>query len=268
MRPWLAIAVLCGLSGCGREAGEAARPPAEVTAQTVSYPAGKDTLHGTLHRPAGQGPFPAVLLIHGDFGLTDWVKQQGRRLADRGYVTLAVDLYRGQAAAGAKDVMDAHIMGRGLPEDQVAGDLKAAADYLAGRADVRGEAAGVIGWDLGGGYALDAARNDPRLRAVVVCYGRLTTDPRLLAPLKASVLGLFAGKDEGISPETIDRFRAAMRKAGKRVAGIHIYPDCGHGFMDPSDPAGAGAAAAKAARDAWDRVERFFAAELPSKRGG
>jgi carboxymethylenebutenolidase len=253
---------LCGLLGCARETAQPTAPEAQAGAQTVSYPSGKTTLKGVLHRPAGKGPFPGIILVHGDFGLTDWVKEQGRRLADWGYVTLAVDLYRGRPA---EDLMDAHIMGRGLAEDQVEADLKAAVKYLAGRPDVRGGALGIIGWGLGGGYALDAAIQNPRLRAVVICYGRLTTDANLLAPLKASVLGIFAGKDEGISRATIRRFRTAMHQAGKRLAGVHIYPRCGHGFLDPSDPAAKGAASSRAAAYAWKRIERFLAAELARK---
>src|SRR5437660_9533418 len=69
---------------------EAVPPPEKVV-----YRSNGDTLTGFLYRPAGKEPFPALILVHGDFGLTDWVKAQARRLAERGYVTLAVDLYRG-----------------------------------------------------------------------------------------------------------------------------------------------------------------------------
>src|SRR5262249_52224013 len=123
---------------------------------------------------------------------------------------------------------------------------------------VRPAAVGVLGWDSGGGYALDGALKDSRLRAVVTCYGRLATDPVLLAPLHASVLGIFAEKDEGISGQTIEQFRAAMRKAGKRVAGLHVYDGCEHGFLNPSDKP----QLTPAARDAWDKIEQFLAAEL------
>src|SRR5207244_2629902 len=145
-----------------------------------------------LCRPVGEGPFPAVIIVHGDYGLGEQEKQLVRRLAGQGYVALAVDLYRGTVVT---ELLDAHILDRGLPEAQAFGDLRAAVDYLIGRADVRREAVGVFGWDMGGGYALDAARRDSRLRAVVTCYGRLTTDPALLSGLNASVFGVFAGKD-------------------------------------------------------------------------
>jgi carboxymethylenebutenolidase len=245
------------LVGCARPAaGPAAPAPA---AEDVSYPAGHDTVRAVLHRPAGPGPFPALVVLHGDFGLTDGVREQAERLAALGYVTLAPDLYRGERP---KDLLDAHIMDRGVPEDRVQADLKAAVVYLTGRTDVRKDALGVIGWDSGGGYALDAAIHDPRLKAVVVCYGRLTTDPALLAPLKAPVLGLFAGKDEGITPETIESFRRAMTKAGKRIADLHVYPDCGPGFMNPKPSQNDVPGPPEAVADAWSRVENFLNAEL------
>jgi len=259
MRMLSVLGVVALLSGCSGPSGKSSGPGA-VSEEVVSYPAGKDSLRGLLYRPTGQGPFPAVVVIHGDFGQTKWLKAQARRLAERGHVTLAVDLYRG--ASPPAGVMDAHILDRALPEEQVQGDLKAAVDYLTGRPDVRAERLGVIGWDSGGGYALDAARGDGRLRAVVVCYGRLVTDAKLLAPLKASVLGIFAGKDEGIPPETLQQFRAAMARAGKRVAGLHVCEDCGHGFMDPSDPTGRGPGDADAAEKAWARIESYLAEEL------
>jgi carboxymethylenebutenolidase len=255
MRPLLALTVLVCLAGCmGQPA--VTRPAPGATVETVGYLSRQETVRGLLHRPAGEGPFPALVVVHGDVGLSDGVKEQARRLAEHGYVTLAVDLYHGETPG---DLMDAHILGRALPDDRVLADLKGAVDYLSVRSDVRSGAVGILGWDMGGGYALDAARADPRLRAVVVCYGRLITDPALLAPLNGSVLGVFAGKDEGITPDTIRRFEAAMNQAGKRVAGIHVYPDCDPGFLEPSS---AGTAAAEARADAWTKIDAYLAAEL------
>jgi carboxymethylenebutenolidase len=249
MRTAFPLLILVAL-GCTSSAPST--PP--INGEVVSYPSGADTVTALVHRPVGPGPFPALVLIHGDHGLTDWVKDEARRLAETGYVTLAVDLYRGEVV---KDLLDAHIMDRGLPEEQALGDLKAAVNHLAARPDVRADALGVLGWDMGGGYALDLAVREPRVRAVVTCYGRLTTDPKVLAPLRASVLGVFAGKDEGITAQTRDRFEAAMKSAGKRVAGLHVYPDCGHGFLDPRSEA-----PAAARTDAWRKIEGYLRDEL------
>jgi carboxymethylenebutenolidase len=254
MKSWLCLWPALAILGC--------TPKADVAGtylETIAFPSGKEIVKGVLCRPSEPGTFPAIIVVHGSYGLTEWVKNQAKRLATKGYVTLAVDLYRGEVVT---DLMDAHIMERGLPEDRVFSDLKSAVDYLEERSDVRRDAIGIMGWDMGGGYALDTAIRDPRLRAAVTCYGRLTTDPNDLATLKAPVLGIFAGKDEGIPRETIDRFRSAMLRAGKRVAAIHIYPTCEHGFMAPSNAPGADESAENSVADAWRRIEAFFAAEL------
>jgi carboxymethylenebutenolidase len=247
------------LVGCVRLADKAAPASSSIATRLDDIRASTGVQHTLVANPVGSGPFPALVLIHDDFGRTNWVTKQAERLAGRGYVVLAVDLYHGQALT---DLMDAHIMSRGLPQDQVMADLKAAVDHLSRLSNVRKDAIGILGWGMGGGYALDAALQDSRLRAVATCYGRLTTDPALLAPLQAPVLGIFAGRDEGISPETIEQFRTAMQRAGKRVAGIHVYPECGHGFLNPEDPGLPGKGATEATADAWKKIEDFLAAEL------
>jgi carboxymethylenebutenolidase len=240
------------LAGC-----RAPAPPA-ATLENVDLP-GTDGGRGVLARPAGRGPFPAVLLLHGDYGPNEGVKAQARRLQELGYLVLTPDLYRGEKVG---DLMEAHIMDRGLPQQRVLGDLRASVDLLLDCADVRQGAVGVMGCDMGGGYALDAALADGRLRAVVICYGRLTTDPKALAPLRAGVLGLYAGKDEGNPKETLARFRQAMAKAGKRLAELHVYPDADHGFLNPPPGTKSRRADEEAAANAWQRIEAFLEREL------
>jgi carboxymethylenebutenolidase len=255
MKYLLALLPLCAAVGCSARPAPTNPSPPVPSAETVAYRRDTQTLRGVLCRPTGEGPFPAVVLVHGDFGLTDWEKARAQELAAAGFVALAVDLYHGQTVS---NVLDAHIMDRAMPDEQVQGDLQAAVDYLSGRADVRREAIGIVGWDSGGGYALDAAVHDARLRAVVICYGRVMTEPKSLAPLRAAVLGIFAGQDEGISAETLRQFESAMKKAGKRLAGVEVYPRCKHGFMNPaaSERSSADAAAA------WKKIVAFLAAEL------
>jgi len=69
-----------------------------ATAKDVSYKSGEDTVQAVLYTPQGKGPFPALVVIHEWWGLNDWVKEQASKLADEGYVTIAVDLYRGKVA--------------------------------------------------------------------------------------------------------------------------------------------------------------------------
>jgi carboxymethylenebutenolidase len=215
-----------------------------ATPQEVSYKSGDETVKGVMYTPAGKGPFPALIVIHEWYGLNDWVKLQASQLSDEGYVTLAVDLYRGKVAANGDE---AHELMRGLPEDRAARDLVAAFNYLASQKNVKANKIGSIGWCMGGGYSLAAALNEPKLAATVINYGRLATDPAALQKINAPILGLFGGRDRGIPPDSVKAFEEQMKKLGKKVE-VHIYPDAGHGFENENNKGGYREADTKDAR--------------------
>jgi carboxymethylenebutenolidase len=251
------------LVGCTPVANTGAAPAGlntKITDLKLKTPNGSVAakLISPLSKSGESSLHPGLLLLHEDHGLTDWEVEQGRKLAEGGYIVLAVDLYGGQKV---DSVMDAHIMGRAMPEDAVMATLKAAVDALAALPEVDKSRIGVIGWDLGGGYALDIARRDSRLEACVICYGTVVTDPKLLREVHAAVLGIFAGKDEGIGVETVTAFRKALTAAGTKQE-IKIFPDCPHGFMNPASPEAGGKADPQAAQAAWDAILTFLASEL------
>lgn len=223
--------------------------------KSVSYKSGDETVSGMIYRPAGKGPFPALIVIHEWWGLNDWVKEQASKFADEGYVALAVDLYRGKVA----DNPDlAHELMRGVPEDRAMRDLKAAYDYLVAQPDVKKDRIGSIGWCMGGGYSLDVALAEPHLAADVINYGHLATDTDQLKKIQAPILGLFGGQDRGIPPEDVKKFQQAMEKLGKKIE-VKIYPDAGHAFENPNNKQGYRAAEAT---DAWQRTVAFLAGTL------
>jgi carboxymethylenebutenolidase len=217
---------------------------AAATGKSVTYQSGPDSVKAVLYTPAGKGPFPALVVIHEWWGLNDWVKQQASELADQGYETLAIDLYRGKVA----DNPDlAHELMRGLPEDRVRRDLLAAFNYLAAQKDVDKARIGSIGWCMGGGYSLEMALNEPKLKVAVINYGRLATDPAALKKINASILGIFGGQDRGIPPADVNAFEKQMKSLGKKIE-VKIYPDAGHAFQNPNNKAGYREADAKDAR--------------------
>lgn len=245
------------LAGCSGPTPQAPSPPSE---ESISFPTAAGSGQGRLFRPPPKLTSGArVLVIHGDHGLTDTVLANARRISSVGYLVLAVDLYRGEKV---ETLLDAHIMDRGLPEERVRADLRGAIDYL--QAHPQGtDPVAVVGFDMGGGYALDAAVADPRIRGVVTCYGRVTTDAEVLAPMQASVLGLYAGLDEGNPPETLEAFRKAMAKAGKRLAGLHVLAGASHGFMNPTPEARPTPADEKARALGWRYLEEYLAGLRP-----
>jgi carboxymethylenebutenolidase len=230
----------------------------EVEGKKVKFVSGKVGFQALEFVPPGKdGPFPAVIVVHGDFGLSPWVHRQCSRLAKNGYHVLALDLYRGELP---KNIEEAHILGRGLEDDRVHKQVSLAVDRLAKMTEVRKDAIGVLGWDMGGGYALDAALLDKRLKAAVNCYGRLTTDPKKLVAMEASLLCLVAGKDQGTNKDVVKQFKAALKKAGKE-ANLHVYPNAHHGFMDPDSPYD-DRGDAKTIADAWKRIDEHLAKAL------
>jgi len=223
--------------------------------KSVSYKSGDETVAGTLYAPAGKGPFPALIVIHEWWGLNDWVKEQASKLADEGYVALAVDLYRGKVA----DTPDlAHELMRGVPTDRAARDLRAAFDFLAKQPNVKKDRIGSIGWCMGGGYSLDVALAEPTLAAAVINYGHLATDPAELKKINAPILGSFGGQDRGIAPDDVKKFQQSLDQLGKK-ADIKIYPDAGHAFENPNNQQGY---RADDANDAWQRTVDFLARNL------
>ena len=223
--------------------------------KNVSYKSGDETVQGILYTPAGKGPFPALIVIHEWWGLNDWVKEQGSKLADQGYVTLAVDLYRGKVA---KTPDEAHEIMRGVPEDRAKRDLHAAFEFLASQADVKKDRIGAIGWCMGGGYALDVALQEPTLAADVINYGHLATDTEALKKINAPVLGSFGAQDRGITPDDVHKFEQAMEQLGKKID-VKIYDDAGHAFENPNNKDGYRAADAA---DAWKRTTEFLEGTL------
>src|SRR5947209_17713244 len=130
----------------------------------VSYKSGDETVKGIIYMPTGKGPFPGVLVIHEWWGLNDWVKEQASKLADQGYVALAIDLYRGKVA---KTPDEAHQLMRGVPEDRAKRDLHTAFEFLKSQTNVKKDRIASIGWCMGGGYSLDVAIQEPALTAAV-----------------------------------------------------------------------------------------------------
>jgi carboxymethylenebutenolidase len=223
--------------------------------KSVSYKSGDETVQGALYTPPGKGPFPALVVIHEWWGLNDWVKDQTSKLADEGYVTLAIDLYRGKVA---KTPDEAHEIMRGVPEDRAKRDLHAAFEFLAAQPDVKKDRIGSIGWCMGGGYSLDVALQESTLAATVINYGHLATDAEALRKINAPILGLFGAQDHGITPDDVNKFEASMKQLGKKID-ITIYPDAGHGFENPNNKDGYRAADTA---DAWKRTVDFLAATL------
>src|SRR5436305_14634281 len=139
-------------------------PSSAATPKDVTFKSDGETVKAIAYTPEGKGPFPAIIVIHEWWGLNDWVKDQASKLADQGYLALAVDFYRGKVATTREE---AHELSRTSPT-RVMRDAQAAFAYLQSRADVKKDKIGAIGWCWGGGYSLQLAIEEPTLAADVI----------------------------------------------------------------------------------------------------
>lgn len=226
-----------------------------VKAQAVHFKSGTETISGYLAFPDSPGRHPALVVIQEWWGLNDWVKEQAREFARRGYVSLAPDLYRGQVAT---DPQRARKLMQAMPRNRALRDLEAAFAFLAARPDVDSKRIGSIGWCMGGGLSLQLAIHEPRLAACVVNYGELTTDPASIRRIRAPVLGNFGADDRGIPPSAVQAFANAMKSAHKPL-NAKIYKGAGHAFENPGNKAGY---RREAARDARARTLSFLSRVL------
>lgn len=208
---------------------------------------------GYLAVPEGDGPFPALVIIHEWNGLVDRVREVADDFAAEGYVTLAADLYQGRT--GATPDQNIALMNEASADmTGVVSNLDAAVSFLRARPDVTGRV-GAMGWCFGGGIALSFGLDGQNHEATAIFYGRLVDDPELLAGMDHEVYGTFAALDNGPSPDQVTAFENALRSAGIEND-LHIYDDVNHGFWlriddDPETRSAAGL-------DAWERLKAYL----------
>lgn len=207
-----------------------------------------------LALPPGEGPHPAVLVIHEWWGLNQHIKYWADRLAADGYAALAVDLYGGQVGTNPDEAM---ALMRSVERSAAEATLMAGHTFLEEDPRVQATKQASIGWCFGGGWSLQYGLMAPDLDAVVMYYGKVVTDPAALAGLDAPILGVFANQDQGISVEDVKAFEGALTEAGKSFTLLRF--EAQHAFANPS----AGARYdAFAAADAWEEVRGFLARTL------
>jgi carboxymethylenebutenolidase len=223
--------------------------------QNVEFPSNGSTAHGYLATPPS-GSGPGLIVIQEWWGLVDHIVDVCDRFAQQGYVALAPDLYGGRTT---HDAGEAGRLMQELPEDRAARDLGGAVDLLLGHDAVTGSAVGVVGFCMGGGFAIQlAAQQGDRVAAAVPFYGVLQREVDVTA-ISAAVLGHYAEVDDFAPPATALEMGAAIRGAGGSAA-INVYGGTGHAFFNDEDLIGT--YDADAAAVAWSRTLAFLAEQL------
>lgn len=238
-----------------------------LTAGEVKVPAAGGEMPAYRAQPASGSRFPVILVVQEIFGVHEHIKDICRRLAKRGYMAIAPELYARQGDprqyTNIQELMT-NIVAK-VPDEQVMGDLDACVDW----AEAQGGDTlrlGITGFCWGGRIVwLYAARN-PKVKAGVAWYGRLVGDTNALNPrnpidiagqLYGPVLGLYGGQDQGIPLDTVERMRKALTEssnAASKASTIHVYENAPHAFNADYRPSYRKAEA----EDGWQRLLAWF----------
>jgi carboxymethylenebutenolidase len=219
--------------------------------------------------PAGDGPFPGVLVIHHLPGWDSATKEIARQFAANGYNAICPNLYaREGLETDPDDAAAAARASGGVPDQQFVGDAGAAIDALRALPTSNGKV-GVIGYCSGGRHSFLTAVSLP-VDAAVDCYGAFVTGtvpdgfPLKVVPLidrtpdlTCPLLGLFGQDDQFPSPEHVDELEEALKANGKAYE-FHRYEGAGHAFFSVNRTA----YRPEAAVDGWQKIFSWFGTYL------
>ena len=215
-----------------------------------------------------------VVLLHDVWGLSEHFDDLASRLAGEGFGVLALEIYRRHEEVV---IENPGVWMRGLGDPEILADVEAAAAFLREQPATRGRKVGVVGFCMGGMYALLAGCGAHGIDASAVFYGLLSHEHGILydengldpakkprqpldavGALQCPLLGLFGEDDEFITRDDIRELQ--QRLAGGEVSSeVVVYPGAGHAFMNETREE---AFRPEIAADAWARMVAFFRREL------
>jgi carboxymethylenebutenolidase len=232
----------------------------ELTNTTIPGVDGAPDVRAYVAAPEGEGPFPAVIMIHEFYGLNESITSKADLLAREGYLVIAPDTFRGQTTPL---IPRAIYLVSTTDQEDVDADLNSVYAWLEAQPNVDAARIGIAGFCYGGRVSLLYSLRNSRLAATVVFYGSSETDPEVLKSLPGPVLGIFGGADASIPLEDVDALESALQEAGIPHQ-ISIYDGQPHAFVTSAEGIGSD----PVQRAAWNEMLEFLEANLKSGSAG
>jgi len=235
-----------------------------IKEENVSYVANGVTLKGFIaYDESVKGKRPTILIVHEWWGLNDYTKMRARKLAELGYVAMAVDMYGdGKTAANPKEAQEfttPFYKDPNLGKNRLDAAIKKIKEYP----QVDPNKIAAIGYCFGGSVVLNSAKLGADLKGVVSFHGGLAGAPANKDLLKAKILVCHGGSDKFVSQHDVDTFKHQLDSIGADYS-FKIYANATHAFTNPdatkigkefSMPIEYNAAADK---DSWNDMKTFF----------
>ncbi|CCO23154.1 dienelactone hydrolase family protein [Maridesulfovibrio hydrothermalis] len=203
--------------------------------RTIHHTHQSDNLESILVLPQGNGPFPAVLLVHEYTGLNRVTVNHAERLAAAGYAVLAADFYGVDNRPAS--VEEANISHRVYRNDRLLmrERAKACLHALTRQKEISPSRVFALGFSFGAGAVLELARTGADLKGAVSVYGYLdTTHPAAPGEIKCPLLAILVEDDPVVPRKHVEMFEEEM-KSTKAECEIISLKNAMHGFANPDN---------------------------------
>jgi carboxymethylenebutenolidase len=216
-----------------------------------------------LSEPEGSGPFPAIVVIQNQDGVTDFTQEMTRRVAEAGYIAIAPELYHREGEP--KTVEQVASLKHTRRDANVLSDVNATINYLRGCANANISKLGIVGFCMGGRVAFLLAAASSSFSAAVDFYGGgvysqwgdRPAPSELVANVSCPVQGHFGELDKNPPPDQMRKLDAELTRLGKAHE-FFFYDDAPHGF----NRKGWKGYRPEADATSWSRSLEFFAKHL------
>ncbi|MBD1921004.1 dienelactone hydrolase family protein [Microcoleus sp. FACHB-831] len=234
-----------------------------LVAGAVEIPVKDGEIPAYRAMPAKRGTFPIVLVIQEIFGVHEHIQDVCRRFAKLGYVAIAPQLFVRQGdVLKLSNIDEIRTVVAKVPDAQVLSDLDATVNWAAKSAKGNAEKLAITGFCWGGRITWLYSAHNPQVKAGVAWYGRLVGNATELTPkhpvdiasaLNVPILGLYGGKDTGITLDTVEQMRDRLKSSSSKSE-IVVYPDAPHAFFADYRPS----YRETEAKDGWKRLQAWF----------